>query len=74
LRVDGSAVDPDHIFIAAGGGRCESFPDWQPRPSTECDALSRAAREELETSWSVTLSNLAPELSGKNPQAGRAER
>ncbi|MGC4087829.1 MAG: LTA synthase family protein [Polyangiaceae bacterium] len=74
LRVDGSAVDGQRIFIAANGGRCESFPELKPRPPAECDDLTRAAREELEISWRVTLSDLASELSGKVPPRSLAER
>jgi phosphoglycerol transferase MdoB-like AlkP superfamily enzyme len=74
LRVDGSAVDSNHIYIAANGGRCESYPQLERKPMAECDALAKAAREELDVSWSVTLSDLASELSGKRPTKTRAER
>lgn len=74
LRVDGSAVDSKRIFIATNGGRCESFPELEPLPLTECEALARSARAELDVSWSVTLSDLASELAGKRPSIHRAER
>ncbi|MFZ5895309.1 MAG: LTA synthase family protein [Myxococcota bacterium] len=74
LRVDGSAVNDTHIYVAANGGRCESFPYFEARAFVECDALARSAHEELEISWSVTLSDSASELSGKRPAKSRAER
>lgn len=74
IRVDGSAVDSNHIYIAANGGRCESYPTLEPRAPSECEALARDARDELDVSFSVTLSDLASELSGKRPPKARAER
>ena len=74
LRVDGSAVNDEHIYIATNGGRCESYPAFQPAPRAACDALAGAARDELEISWSVTLSDLAPLLSGRHPAPTRARR
>ncbi|HET9932482.1 MAG TPA: sulfatase-like hydrolase/transferase, partial [Polyangiaceae bacterium] len=74
LRVDGSAVDEQRIYVATNGGRCESFPEFALRPLEECEALARAARSELDVSWSVTLSDLASELAGKRPAVSRAAR
>lgn len=74
LRVDGSAVDSQHIYVATNGGRCENFPDFTLRPLEDCERLARDARAELDVSWSVTLSDLASSLAGKRPDVKRSER
>src|SRR6478609_2077313 len=73
-RIDGSGVDGEHIYIAPGGGRCESFPDLQRVPRDACAELSRRTQEELNLSWEVTLLDLAGKLAGKVPQKAAAAR
>ncbi|HEY3665864.1 MAG TPA: LTA synthase family protein [Polyangiaceae bacterium] len=73
-RIDGSGVDGSDIFIAPGGGRCESFPDFKRLDSAQCSALSRRTQEELNMSWDVTLLDLASRLSGKTPEKAAAKR
>ncbi|HKO49419.1 MAG TPA: LTA synthase family protein [Polyangiaceae bacterium] len=73
-RIDGSGVDDQHIYIAPGGGRCESFPDFQRLERAECAELSRRTQEELNMSWSVTLLDLAGRLAGKVPDKAAATR
>ncbi len=73
-RIDGSGVDGKNIFIAPGGGRCESFPDFERVAAEECAELSRKTQEELNMSWDVTLLDLAGKLSGKTPRKTAAER
>jgi lipoteichoic acid synthase len=73
-RIDGSGVDGQHIYIAPGGGRCESFPDFQRLERDACAELSRRTQEELNLSWDVTLLDLAGKLAGKVPQKAAAAR
>ncbi|HET7541345.1 MAG TPA: LTA synthase family protein, partial [Polyangiaceae bacterium] len=58
-RIDGSGVDGQHIYIAPGGGRCETFPDFRRVDRNACADLSRRTQEELNASWNVTLLDLA---------------
>ena len=73
-RIDGSGVDGQHIYIAPGGGRCESFPDLQRVEPDACRELSLRTQEELNMSWNVTLLDLAAKLAGKVPQKAAAAR
>jgi lipoteichoic acid synthase len=73
-RIDGSGVDGTDIFIAPGGGRCESFPDFKHLDRAACAELSRKTQEELNTSWDVTLLDLASKLAGKTPEKSAAQR
>jgi len=73
-RIDGSGVDGQHIYVAPGGGRCESFPDFQRVDRDACAELSRRTQEELNLSWDVTLLDLAGKLAGKVPQKAAAQR
>jgi phosphoglycerol transferase MdoB-like AlkP superfamily enzyme len=73
-RIDGSGVDGQHIYVAPGGGRCESFPDLQRLERDACAELSRRTQEELNLSWDVTLLDLAGKLTGKVPQKAAAQR
>jgi len=73
-RIDGSGVDEQHIYIAPGGGRCESFPDFQRLDRNACADLSRRTQEELNLSWDVTLLDLAGKLAGKVPEKAAATR
>ncbi len=67
-RIDGSGVDGRYIYVAPGGGRCESFPDFQRLERSACAELSRRTQEELNISWNVTLLDLAGRLAGKVPE------
>jgi phosphoglycerol transferase MdoB-like AlkP superfamily enzyme len=73
-RIDGSGVDEQHIYTAPGGGRCESFPDFQRLERDACADLSRRTQEELNLSWDVTLLDLAGRLAGKVPEKAPAKR
>jgi len=73
-RIDGSGVDGKDIFIAPGGSRCESFPDFKRLGRTDCAELSRKTQEELNMSWDVTLLDLAGKLAGKTPEKSAALR
>jgi hypothetical protein len=73
-RIDGSGVDGSDIFIAPGGGRCESFPDFGRLDPAQCSTLSHRTQEELNMSWDVTLLDLASRLSGKTPEKAAAKR
>ncbi|MEP7052712.1 MAG: LTA synthase family protein [Pseudomonadota bacterium] len=73
-RIDGSGVDGTDIYIAPGGGRCESYPDFNRLGRADCDALSRKTQEELNMSWEVTLLDLAGKLAGKTPEKSAARR
>jgi len=73
-RIDGSGVDGDHIYIAPGGGRCETYPDFQRVGREACDELSHRTQEELNSSWNVTLLDLAGRLAGKVPEKAAAKR
>jgi len=73
-RIDGSGVDGQHIYIAPGGGRCESFPDLQRVEPSACAELSQRTQEELNMSWNVTLLDLAGRLAGKVPKKAAAVR
>jgi phosphoglycerol transferase MdoB-like AlkP superfamily enzyme len=73
-RIDGSGVDGEHIFIAPGGGRCETFPDFQRVDRSACADLSRRTQEELNASWNVTLLDLAGKLAGRVPEKAAAAR
>jgi phosphoglycerol transferase MdoB-like AlkP superfamily enzyme len=73
-RIDGSGVDGQHIYIAPGGGRCESFPNFQRVEREACAELSRRTQEELNISWNVTLLDLAGKLAGKLPEKAAAAR
>jgi len=73
-RIDGSGVDGQRIYIAPGGGRCESFPDLRPLEREDCAELSRRTQEELNVSWNVTLLDLAGRLAGKVPEKAAATR
>jgi len=73
-RIDGSGVDPERIYIAPGGGRCESFPEFKRLERSACDDLSQRTQRELNMSWDVTLLDLAPQLTGKTPPKAAAQR
>jgi len=73
-RIDGSGVEGGLIYIAPGGGRCESFPDLQRRDRSACAALSQKTQEELNMSWDVTLLDLASKLAHKEPPRTAAQR
>jgi phosphoglycerol transferase MdoB-like AlkP superfamily enzyme len=73
-RIDGSGVDGEHIYIAPGGGRCESFPDFKRVDLSACLELGRKTQEELNMSWDVTLLDLAPKLAGKTFDKAAAKR
>ena len=73
-RIDGSGVDGTDIYIAPGGGRCESYPDFNRLGRADCAELSRKTQEELNMSWDVTLLDLASKLAGKTPEKSAAER
>jgi phosphoglycerol transferase MdoB-like AlkP superfamily enzyme len=73
-RIDGSGVDGSDIYIAPGGGRCESYPDFRRLSPADCAALSRKTEEELNMSWEVTLLDLASKLAGKTPEKAAARR
>ena len=73
-RIDGSGVDGEKIYIAPGGGRCESFPDFKRLDRSACADLSKKTQEELNMSWDVTLLDLAPKLAGKEPEKAAAKR
>ena len=73
-RIDGSGVDGERIYIAPGGGRCESFPDFQRLEREQCASLAQRTREELNMSWNVTLLDLAGRLAGKLPPKAAAAR
>ncbi len=73
-RIDGSGVDGEHIYIAPGGGRCESFPDLQRLELSACAELSKKTQEELNMSWDVTLLDLASKLAGKSFEKAAAKR
>jgi phosphoglycerol transferase MdoB-like AlkP superfamily enzyme len=73
-RIDGSGVAGDRIYIAPGGGRCESFPDFKRLDKNACADLSKKTQEELNMSWDVTLLDLASKLAGKAPEKAAAQR
>ena len=73
-RIDGSGVDSERIYIAPGGGRCESFPELKHLERSACDDLSKRTQRELNMSWDVTLLDLAPRLTGKVPPKAAAQR
>ena len=73
-RIDGSGVDGQKIYVAPGGGRCESFPDFQHLDRADCAELSQKTQEELNMSWDVTLLDLAGKLAGKEPEKAAAKR
>jgi hypothetical protein len=73
-RIDGSGVDGQHIYIAPGGGRCESFPDFNRVELGACAELGRKTQEELNMSWDVTLLDLAGKLAGKTFDKAAARR
>ena len=73
-RIDGSGVDGEHIYIAPGGGRCESFPDFKRLDLGACAELSKKVQEELNMSWDVTLLDLASRLAGKTFDKAAARR
>ena len=73
-RIDGSGVDGQHIYIAPGGGRCETYPDLQHVELAACAELSKKTQEELNMSWNVTLLDLASILAGKTFEKSAAER
>ena len=73
-RIDGSGVDGQHIFVAPGGGRCETFPELQRVERGACAELSRLTQEELNVSWNVTLLDLAGRLAGKVPEKAAGAR
>ena len=73
-RIDGSGVDGTRIYIAPGGGRCESFPEFKRLERAECAGLSQQTQEELNMSWDVTLLDLAGKLAGKTPEKAAAKR
>jgi phosphoglycerol transferase MdoB-like AlkP superfamily enzyme len=73
-RIDGSGVDGKDIFIAPGGGRCETFPEFQHLSRADCAELSHKTQEELNMSWDVTLLDLAGKLAGKAPEKTKAAR
>ena len=74
VRIDGSGVDGERIYIAPGGGRCESYPDFLPLDRDACAELSKRTQEELNVSWNVTLLDLAAKLAGKTPEKTAARR
>jgi phosphoglycerol transferase MdoB-like AlkP superfamily enzyme len=74
LRIDGSAVNAEHLFNSHAGGRCETFGDWRAEARAACGDLERSTREELAISWRVTLLDLAGEISGKRPAKALAKR
>lgn len=73
-RIDGSGVDDERIFIAPGGGRCESFPSFERLDPHECTDLAARTQLELSMSWDVTLLDLASKLAGKTPDKSEARR
>jgi phosphoglycerol transferase MdoB-like AlkP superfamily enzyme len=73
-RIDGSGVDGERIYIAPGGGRCESFPDFRRLDRGACAELSQKTQEELNMSWDVTLLDLAAQLAGRKPEKAAAKR
>jgi len=73
-RIDGSGVDGERIYIAPGGGRCESFPDFRRLDRAACAELSQKTQEELNMSWDVTLLDLATQLAGRKPEKAAAKR
>lgn len=73
-RIDGSGVDGTDIYIAPGGGRCESYPDFKRLGRGDCAELRRKTQEELNMSWNVTLLDLASKLAGKTPEKSAAKR
>ncbi|MEO6603897.1 MAG: LTA synthase family protein [Polyangiaceae bacterium] len=73
-RIDGSGVDGEHIYIAPGLGRCESFPDLKRVDLTACAELRKKTQEELNMSWDVTLLDLASKLAGKTFDKAKAKR
>lgn len=73
-RIDGSGVDGTHIYIAPGGGRCESFPDFKRVDLAACAELRQKTQEELNMSWDVTLLDLAGKLAGKTFDRAAAKR
>jgi lipoteichoic acid synthase len=73
-RIDGSGVAGDKIYIAPGGGRCETFPDFKRLDKGACADLSKKTQEELNMSWDVTLLDLASKLAGKEPEKAAAKR
>ena len=73
-RIDGSGVDGERIFIAPGGGRCETYPGFQRLDLQACDALGKRTQLELNMSWDVTLLDLASKLAGKAPEKAEAKR
>jgi phosphoglycerol transferase MdoB-like AlkP superfamily enzyme len=73
-RIDGSGVDGQQIYIAPGGGRCESFPDFRRLELDACNELGHRTQEELNMSWNVTLLDLAGRLAGKIPEKAAAAR
>lgn len=74
VRIDGSGVEGDRIYIAPGGGRCESFPDFKHLDKAACAELARKTQNELNLSWDVTLLDLASKLAGKAPEKSAAQR
>lgn len=73
-RIDGSGVDGERIFIAPGGGRCETYPGFQHLDVRDCDELGKRTQLELNMSWDVTLLDLASQLAGKTPEKAEAKR
>jgi len=73
-RIDGSGVDGERIYIAPGGGRCETFPDFKHLDLAACAELSKKTQEELNMSWDVTLLDLASKLAGKTFDKAAAKR
>ena len=63
----GSAVAGERLFVARGdrvpdGGLCFSFPERQPRPRLECDALAAQAGAQRELSRLVVEHDLAEDV------------
>ncbi len=73
-RIDGSGVEGDRIYIAPGGGRCETFPDFKHLDKNACSDLAKKTQTELNMSWDVTLLDLASKLAGKAPEKSAAKR
>ena len=73
-RIDGSGVDGEHIYIAANGGRCESYPAFTRAPRADCAELKQKTQHELNMSWDVTLLDLAEKLAGQTFTQAAARR
>ena len=73
-RIDGSGVNGEQIYVAPGGGRCESYPDFKRLDRAACAELSHATLTELNMSWNVSLLDLAGTLAGKTPEKAAAQR